>query len=83
MEKKLAKPSSDKTERAAAHSSTVTDEMERKRELARKQAQDKVKARTLAKQQQLAELSEHPHKEGDSWISRLRSKLHINEHFES
>ncbi len=35
------------------------------------------------KQQQLAELSEHPHKEGDSWISRLRSKLHINEHFES
>ena len=35
------------------------------------------------KQQQLTELAEHPHKESDSWISRLRSKLHINEHFES
>jgi len=33
----------------------MTDEMEKKRELARKQAQDKVRARTLAKQQQLAE----------------------------
>ncbi|QNU66136.1 hypothetical protein EHE19_014805 [Ruminiclostridium herbifermentans] len=42
-------------ERTVVHSSTVSDEMERKRELARKQAQDKVKARTLAKQQQLAE----------------------------
>ena len=35
------------------------------------------------KQQQLAELSAHPHQESASWISRLRNKLHINEHFES
>ncbi|MCR4434463.1 MAG: methyl-accepting chemotaxis protein [Clostridiales bacterium] len=56
MEKKLAKPLSDRTEQGAAHASVpATDEMEKKRELARKQAQDKVKARTLAKQQQLAE----------------------------
>ncbi|WHH61373.1 methyl-accepting chemotaxis protein [Petroclostridium sp. X23] len=55
MEKKLAKPSNDRTAKGSAHVSTATDEMERKRELARKQAQDKVKARTLAKQQQLAE----------------------------
>ena len=38
---------------------------------------------TELKQQQMAEVSEHPHKESASWISRLRSKLHINEHFES
>ena len=38
---------------------------------------------TDLKQQQMAEVSEHPHKESASWISRLRSKLHINEHFES
>ena len=38
---------------------------------------------TELKQQQMAEASEHPHKESASWISRLRSKLHINEHFES
>lgn len=56
MEKKLAKPSSDNTERTGVHgSAAASDDMERKRELARKQAQDKVKARTLAKQQQLAE----------------------------
>lgn len=58
MEKKLAMPSSERVEKgAASHSSSATtnEEMERKRELARKQAQDKVKARTLAKQQQLAE----------------------------
>lgn len=54
MEKKLAKPSTEKVEKMTVHT-TVNDEMERKRELARKQAQDKVKARTLAKQQQLAE----------------------------
>jgi methyl-accepting chemotaxis protein len=50
MEKKLAKPSTHLVEKTIA-----SDEMEKKRELARKQAQDKVKARTLAKQQQLAE----------------------------
>lgn len=56
MEKKLAKPSNGRIEKGAAQASVpVTDEMEKKRELARKQAQDKVKARTLAKQQQLAE----------------------------
>ena len=38
---------------------------------------------TELKQQQIAEVSEQPHKESASWISRLRSKLHINEHFES
>lgn len=54
MEKKLAKPSIDKSPKGSL-TSNATDEMERKRELARKQAQDKVKARTLAKQQQLAE----------------------------
>ncbi|HEY5583311.1 MAG TPA: methyl-accepting chemotaxis protein [Ruminiclostridium sp.] len=56
MQKKLAKPSYDKIEKRIAHESVpATDDMERKRELARKQAQEKVKARTLAKQQQLAE----------------------------
>ncbi len=54
MEKKLAKPSSERSVKGPALAS-ATDEMERKRELARKQAQDKVRARTLAKQQQLAE----------------------------
>jgi len=56
MEKKLAKPSNNKIEKKTSYASTTaTDEMERKREIARKQAQDKVRARTLAKQQQLAE----------------------------
>jgi len=56
MEKKLAKPSSVRTEKKLSNSSVAApDEMERKRELARKQAQDKVKSRTLAKQQQSAE----------------------------
>ncbi len=56
MERKLAKPSNDNYEKVSTHSSAIaSDDMERKRELARKQAQDKVKARTLAKQQQLAE----------------------------
>jgi methyl-accepting chemotaxis protein len=55
MEKKLAKPSSDSNVKSTGLSSASNEEMERKRELARKQAQDKVKARTLAKQQQLAE----------------------------
>ena len=56
MEKKLAKPVSGKAEKVPASVSVqVTDELEKKRELARKQAQDKVRARTLAKQQQLAE----------------------------
>jgi len=50
MEKKLAQPANQKVEKTIA-----TDEIEKKRELARKQAQDKVKARTMAKQQQLAE----------------------------
>ncbi len=56
MEKKLAKPSNQRFEEVTSHSSVpASDEMERKRELARKQAQDKVRSRTLAKQQQLAE----------------------------
>ena len=56
MEKKLAKPVNGKADKGTAPVSVqATDEMERKRELARKQAQDKVRARTLAKQQQLAE----------------------------
>ncbi|MBU3188915.1 methyl-accepting chemotaxis protein [Clostridium bowmanii] len=56
MEKKLARPSSSKIEKGTSRVTvTATDEMERKREIARRQAQDKVKARTMAKQQQLAE----------------------------
>ncbi|MBZ4669030.1 MAG: methyl-accepting protein [Defluviitaleaceae bacterium] len=56
MEKKLAKPSNRESEKGVTQASfRMTDEMEKKRELARKQAQDKVRARTLAKQQQLAE----------------------------
>ena len=56
MEKKLAKPSNGNVEKRTAYESvTATDEMERKREIARKHAQDKVRSRTLAKQQQLAE----------------------------
>lgn len=56
MEKKLAMPTSEMNEKRLTKTTALTtDEMERKRELARKQAQDKVKARTLAKQQQLAE----------------------------
>lgn len=54
MERKLAKPSNGNIEKVHA-SAPVSDDMDRKREIARKQAQDKVKARTLAKQQQLAE----------------------------
>ncbi|WP_373484606.1 methyl-accepting chemotaxis protein [Acetobacterium sp.] len=55
MEKRLAMPSSGKREKVSYESVSTSDEMERKRELARKQAKDKVRARTLAKQQQLAE----------------------------
>lgn len=56
MEKKLAKPSSNRIEKSTVNiSASAVDEMERKREFARKQALEKVKARTLAKQQQLAE----------------------------
>lgn len=55
MEKRLAMPSSGKREKVSPESVSTSDEMERKRELARKQAKDKVRARTLAKQQQLAE----------------------------
>ena len=56
MEKKLAKPSSTKFEASTSLTSAASsDDLERKRELARKQAQDKVRARTLAKQQQSAE----------------------------
>jgi len=55
MEKKLAIPSSDKYKKVPFESAIASDEMERKRELARRQAKDKVRARTLAKQQQLAE----------------------------
>lgn len=56
MEKKLAKPSNSGIGQGVTQTTApISDEMERKRELARKQAQDKVKARTLAKQQQLAE----------------------------
>ncbi|AWW26285.1 methyl-accepting chemotaxis protein [Acetobacterium sp. KB-1] len=55
MEKKLATPPSAKRESISFESAAASDEMERKRELARRQAKDKVRARTLAKQQQLAE----------------------------
>ncbi|MCB2306200.1 methyl-accepting chemotaxis protein [Clostridium estertheticum] len=56
MEKKLAKPSNNRIENVTARAlAPATDEMERKREIARRQAQGKVKARTMAKQQQLAE----------------------------
>ncbi len=55
MEKKLAMPASELTEKRISHTTLSTEDMEKKRELARKHAQDKVKARTLAKQQQLAE----------------------------
>jgi methyl-accepting chemotaxis protein len=56
MQRKLARPSNDKIDAGKINTlAPATDEMERKRELARKQAQDKVKARTMAKQQQMAE----------------------------
>lgn len=55
MEKKLAMPASETNERRTTHTTLSTEEIEKKRELARKNAQDKVRARTLAKQQQLAE----------------------------
>lgn len=52
MEKKLARPSDKATLKA---SNLASEELDKKREIARKQAQDKVRARTLAKQQQSAE----------------------------
>ena len=52
--RKLARPINDNVDRTRA-AAPIPDDMDRKREIARKQAQDKVKARTLAKQQQLAE----------------------------
>jgi len=56
MEKKLARPANSRIEKTTVRpSAPVADEMERKREIARRQAQEKVKARTMAKQQQLAE----------------------------
>lgn len=55
MEKKLATPPSETLEKRVTHSTLSSEEIEKKRELARKHAQDKVRARTLAKQQQLAE----------------------------
>ncbi len=56
MERKLAMPTNDKFEKVTGfESATASDDMERKREIARKQAKDKVRARTVAKQQQLAE----------------------------
>lgn len=54
MEKKLAKPAAAQG-KGGAPRSVHADQIEKKREFARKQALDKVKARTLAKQQQLAE----------------------------
>lgn len=53
MEKKLAKPST--TNADSTQGLNSTGDIDKIRELARKQAQDKVKARTLAKQQQLSE----------------------------
>lgn len=55
MEKKLATPPRETVEKRITHTTLSSDELEKKRELARKHAQDKVRARTLAKQQQLAE----------------------------
>lgn len=55
MEKKLATPPSETIGKRIASTTLSTEELEKKRELARKHAQDKVRARTLAKQQQLAE----------------------------
>ncbi|ALS22399.1 methyl-accepting chemotaxis protein [Paenibacillus naphthalenovorans] len=54
MEKKLAKPAGSQG-KGGAQLSVQVDQFEKKREFARKQALDKVRARTLAKQQQLAE----------------------------
>jgi methyl-accepting chemotaxis protein len=54
MEKKLAKPAGSQG-KGGAQLSVQADQIEKKREIARKQALDKVRARTLAKQQQLAE----------------------------
>jgi methyl-accepting chemotaxis protein len=55
MERKLARPAVNQNDRNGVQLSGQSDDLERKRALAKKQAQDKVKARTLAKQQQLAE----------------------------
>lgn len=55
MEKKLATPPKETFEKKLSHTTLSAEELEKKRELARKHAQDKVRARTLAKQQQLAE----------------------------
>lgn len=70
MEKKLAKPTTTinkeaKSERAGSMTAKSSakraslehsaDAMEKKREMARKQAQEKMRSRTLAKQQQMAE----------------------------
>lgn len=55
MEKKLARPPVNQNERNGGQFLAQSDDLERKRALAKKQAQDKVRARTLAKQQQLAE----------------------------
>ncbi|SCN22653.1 Methyl-accepting chemotaxis protein 2 [Clostridium sp. N3C] len=69
MEKKLAKPATvtskeTKNEKVSATTAKGSksallehnaDEMEKKREMARRQAQEKLRSRTLAKQQQIAE----------------------------
>jgi|GEM_PF-2646201 len=54
MEKKLAKPAGFQG-KGGTQLSVRAEQIEKKREIARKQALDKVRARTLARQQQLAE----------------------------
>ncbi len=49
MEKKLATPPKDTLEKRTAHASVSAEDLEKKRELARKHAQEKVRARTMAK----------------------------------
>ncbi|KMT22004.1 methyl-accepting chemotaxis protein [Clostridium cylindrosporum] len=57
MEKKLAKPTNNLRSDSRPNPNTENGggDIEKKRQLARKQAQEKMRARTLAKQQQIAE----------------------------
>ncbi|SDG69682.1 methyl-accepting chemotaxis protein [Desulfosporosinus hippei] len=55
MEKRLSRPPIDSSSRNERLESNVSADMGQKRDLAKRRAMDKVRARTMAKQQQLAE----------------------------
>ena len=55
MEKKLSRPPLNSNLRIDRMESNISEDMGQKRDLAKRRAMDKVRARTLAKQQQLAE----------------------------